>query len=151
MPEYTAPSISYGESNIAQLRDELQSEMSKVADFDRSSDGMKSLFDKVCAICENFFDTAVIESREQTAELFKLYDTALTQRSVLSAMIHSASTVGTHGSALVDGKPDTSMQAQRSFRTVTKKDISYTEPTTPIPNAELWFETLLARQKKIEI
>ncbi|MBE6645590.1 MAG: FAD-binding protein [Ruminococcaceae bacterium] len=150
-PKFDTPRIKYGKSNISDIKNELQNEMSRVADFDRSSKGMKALFDKVSKLCDEFFDIAVIENKEQTSELFKLYDTALTQRSVLSAMIHSASTVGTHGSALVDGKPDTSMQAQRSFRTVTKKDISYTEPTTPIPNAELWFETLLARQKKIEI
>ena len=148
LPKYDTPPIKYGKSNIKDIKDHLQTEMSRVADFDRSTDGMKSLFDKVSGLADSFFETAVIECKEETAELFKLYDTVLTERSVLSAMICSANDVGTHGSALVDRKPDTNKEPRKT-RTVTKCKHSFTEVVTPLPSPELWFETLLARKNRI--
>ena len=146
-PSYTAPTVKYGSSNIAEIRDELQVEMSRVADFDRSTDGMKTLLEKVNKLCCTFFETVTIEDKSQTAELFKLYDTVLTQRSVLSAMLCSASELGTHGSALVDRLPDKCC-AKRETRTLTKGATSYAQKVSPLPTPELWFETLLARKKQ---
>ena len=146
-PVYIPPNIRYGRSNVAMLREELQDEMSRVADFDRSTDGMKALFDKTDKLCDTFFETVIIEDRTQTAELFKLYDMALTQRSVLSAMLCSAENIGTHGSAFVDRRPN-ECDAKRSTRTLTKKAISYAEKVSAMPCPELWFETLLARKKQ---
>ena len=147
VPAYTLPTILYGCSNVAMLREELQGEMSRVADFDRSTNGMKALFDKIDKLCDTFFETVIIEDRSQTAELFKLYDMALTQRSVLSAMLCSAEKIGTHGSAFVDRRPDES-DTKRATRTLTKKAMSYIEKVSAMPNPELWFETLLARRKQ---
>ena len=146
-PEYTPPVLKFGTSNIDKIRAELQSEMSLVADFERSTVGMKQLFSKVDALCEDFFKVAVIEDKTQTAELFKLYDMALTQRSVLSAMISSAEAIGTHGSALIDRKPDLNASPRQS-RTLTKGTVSYIEKVSPMPNPEIWFETLLAKQRE---
>ncbi len=148
IPNYTLPKIQYGASNLLQIREELQIEMSRVADFDRSTDGMKTLFDKVDKLCEGFFDIAVVDSISQVAELFKLYDMILTQRSTLSAMLCSAAELGTHGSAFVDRKPDQNQGQSRSTRTLTKKSVSYIDSISPMPTPELWFETLLARKKK---
>ena len=108
---------------------------------------MKTLFDKTDKLCDTFFETVIIEDRSQTAELFKLYDMALTQRSVLSAMLCSAENIGTHGSAFVDRRPN-ECDAKRSTRTLTKKAISYVEKVSVMPCPELWFETLLARKKQ---
>lgn len=145
---FTIPSVKYGKSNVARIRDELQTEMSRVADFDRSTVGMKALFDKVDKLCDTFFDTVMIEDRSQTAEAFKLYDMVLTERSALSAMLCSAACIGTHGAALVDRLPDNSGGKKRDTRTLTKNATSYMEKISPMPNPELWFENLLARQKK---
>ncbi len=147
IPAYTPPVLKIGVSNIAQIRAEFQSKMSMVADFDRTSSGMKELFVKVCDLCDKFFEVAVIEDKTQTAELFCLYDMALTQRAALSAMICSAVQLGTHGSALIDRKPDFNT-SPRQNRTLTRRDVSYMEKISPMPNPELWFETLLARQKE---
>jgi succinate dehydrogenase/fumarate reductase flavoprotein subunit len=147
MPVYTPPTIRCGRSNVTMLREELQDEMSRIADFDRSTDGMKALFNKTDKLCNTFFETAIIEDRSQTAELFKLYDMALTQRSVLSAMLCSAENIGTHGSAFVDRRTN-EYEAKRSTRTLTKKAISYVEKVSAMPSPELWFETLLARKKQ---
>ena len=146
-PEYTPPVLKFGTSNIDKIRAELQSEMSLVADFERSTVGMKQLFSKVDALCEDFFKVAVIEDKTQTSELFKLYDMALTQRSVLSAMISSAEAIGTHGSALIDRKPDLNASPRQS-RTLTKGAVSHIEKVSPMPNPEIWFETLLAKQRE---
>ena len=146
-PEYTPPVLKFGMSNIDKIRAELQSEMSLVADFERSTAGMKGLFSKIDALCEDFFNVAVIEDKTQTSELFKLYDMALTQRSVLSAMISSAEAIGTHGSALIDRKPDLNASPRQS-RTLTKGAVSYIEKVSPMPNPEIWFETLLAKQRE---
>ena len=147
-PSYSLPKIRYCESNISQIRYELQSEMSRVADFDRSTGGMKALFYKVTKLCEGFFDIAVIDNASQTAELFKLYDMILTQRSTLSAMLSSAEAIGTHGSAFVDRKPHSEKGQPRCTRTLTRGAMSEQAPISPMPNPELWFETLLAKKKK---
>ncbi len=148
IPTYTLPTIQYGKSNIEKIRHELQTEMSHVADFDRSTEGMKALFDRVDQLCDTFFEIVSIEDRSQLAELFKLYDMVLTQRSTLSAMLCSAEHIGTHGSAFVDRMPDRNMGVLRTTRTLTKGAISKQAPISPMPEPELWFETLLARKKQ---
>ena len=144
---FELPEIRYGESNISCIRAEYQTEMNKCADFDRSSEGMTKLFDKVCKLCDNFFERAVISDESEISELYKLYDMALTQRSVLSAMLCSAKEIGTHGSAFVDRLPDNNIGKIRKTRTVTKGSLSYIENVSEMPNPELWFETLLARKR----
>ena len=149
LTNYILPKIRYGESSIHKMRDELQAEMSRVADFDRSSEGMKALFERVFKLCDEFFEVVTIKDRSEFSELFKLYDTVLTQRSVLSAMLHSARAVGTHGSALVDGERPRD-EAPRTTRTLTRGAESRSESTSPMPTPELWFETLLSRNFKKE-
>ena len=146
-PDFTLPEIRYGASNLATLRESFQGEMSRVADFDRSVAGMEALLTHVCALCDRFFEEAVIGDSSEIAELYKLYDMALTQRGVLSAMLCSAREIGTHGSALVDRMPDAGRGA-RETRTVTIGASSRMESVSPMPRPELWFETLLARKKR---
>ena len=148
MPAYELPSIKRGTSNIAALREKFQTEMSRVADFDRDTVGMKALCAEINTLCENFFDMVEITDARETAEVFKLYDMALTQRSVLSAMICSAEIIGTHGSAFVDKAPDKCGGVSRTTRTVTIGAVSDMKPVSPMPDPELWFETLLARKKQ---
>lgn len=145
--DFTMPCINYGESCVAEIRSALQSEMSRVADFDRSTDSMKVLKNKVEDIKNSFFETVTVQDPSEHAELFKLYDMVLTQQAVLSAMICSAERLGTHGSAIVDRKTCTSDE-KRDTRTVTKAGDSYFERVSPMPAPELWFETLLARKKQ---
>ncbi len=148
IPKYTAPTFNYGVSNIIQIRDELQTQMSASADFDRNTAQMKALFEKVDKLCSEFFDKVIIENQSRISEAFKLYDMVLTQRSVLSAMILSAERIGTHGSAFVDRLPDRNICIMRKTRTITKGTLSFMEDISAMPQPELWFETLLARQKK---
>ncbi len=148
VPSYTIPTIRRGESNIAEIRDELQREMSRAADFDRSTSGMKALFEKVDTLSREFFEIVKIGSPKETAEAFGLYDMILTQRAVLSAMLCSAVEIGTHGSAFVDRLPAKETQKSRETRTVTRGSLSELEPISKMPEPELWFETLLARKKK---
>ena len=143
---YNLPPIRYGKSNISALANELRAEMSRVADFDRSTAGMQVLFGKICTLCDGFFDTAVAENAAEHAALFRLLDMLLSQRATLSAMLCAAKEIGTHGAALVDGKPDVGAQP-RTTRTITVGARSHIEPVSPMPNPELWFETLLARKR----
>ncbi len=144
---YEMPTIQRGTSNIAALREKYQTDMSRVADFDRDTAGMKALYAEVSTLCESFFDVVEITDVCEIADVFKLYDMALTQRSVLSAMICSAEIIGTHGSAFVDKAPDKCGGVARSTRTVTLGAVSDMKPVSPMPNPELWFETLLARKR----
>ena len=146
-PVLTLPTVRYGKSNLRSIRQTYQSEMSRVADFDRRTKDMKALFVQVCDLCEHFFEICEIGDVSEMAELYKLYDMALTQRSVLSAMIYSAVHLGSHGSALVDREPAKG-GAPRKTRTMTAGACSCEEKVSPMPNPELWFETLLARQRK---
>ena len=147
-PAFSMPAIKRGVSNISALREKFQTEMSRVADFDRDTVGMMNLLTEVNALCESFFDMVEITDESETAEAFKLYDMALTQRSVLSAMLCSAHALGTHGSAFVDKRPPDPSAPSRDTRTVTTGEVSELKPVSPIPDPELWFETLLARKKK---
>lgn len=146
LPAFTLPQIRYGESNISAIREEYQTQMSNAADFDRSSAQMQQLFDKVCKFCDDFFCIVSIKDKTELAELFKLYDMALTQRATLSAMLFSAKTVGTHGSAYVDRLP-CKTTAPGTTRTITCGTVSESAPVSPVPNPELWFETVLAKNR----
>lgn len=148
-PSYEMPQIRYGEDNLDALDTELRGEMSRVADFDRSTGGMQSLFERVSALCERFFEVARVKDASRHAALFKLYDSVLTGRAVLSAMLCSAEAIGTHGSAMIDRKPDVSVGAVRNSRTLTRGAVSQIAPITPMPDPELWFETLLAKRRNI--
>lgn len=143
------PKINYGEDRIDTLRDELQNEMSRVADFDRSIEGMKFLLERVEVLYRRFFEIATISTNERTAELYKLYDTVATMRAALSAMIYSAEHIGTHGSAVVDGKTPI-CEGMRTTRTLTDAGKSYFETVSSMPTPELWFETLLKRARDAE-
>jgi succinate dehydrogenase/fumarate reductase flavoprotein subunit len=147
-PAYTMPTIRRGENRISEIRSKFQTDMSRVADFDRSTDGIADLLSQVEQLCIAFSDTVTIENDTQISEAFKLYDMLLTQRSVLSAMLCSAASIGTHGSALVDRQPDRSGGVPRDTRTVTVEGHSEQRPISSMPTPELWFETLLARKKE---
>ena len=150
LPTYTLPLIRKGESRIAAVRAELTEEMSRVADFDRSLAGMRRLKARACEIKESFFEFVTIADISEEADLFRLYDTVVTMCATLSAMIKSGEELGTHGAALVDRKPARD-QAPRQTRTLTDGDTSYLAPISPMPDPELWFETLLARQRAEEV
>lgn len=147
-PHFSLPTIRFGESNLAALRESLQQKMSRYAAFDRSTEGMEALFSEVSLICERFFDTAVIQSKSEMAELFMLNDVYLTARATLSAMLCSAREIGTHGAAVVDRMPPKESNAPRKTRTLTVGARSFTEEVSPLPNPPLWFETLLAKSIK---
>ncbi len=144
---YTLPKIMHGENKISEIRKKLQSEMSRVADFERDIPEMKRLFDEVNRLYENFTEAVTISSKEDLPEWFLLYDTVLTQRAVLSAMLCSAEEIGSHGSAYIKGEEIPVAQGMRTTKTLTYLTYSEIVPTTPLPDPELWFETLLAKQK----
>ena len=139
------PSIRFGESNIDRIRRRFRSGMSNFADFDRNTVGMEALFAEVKDMCARFFDEAVIGSVNETADLFRLFDSLVTMRSVLSAMLTSAREIGTHGSAFVDRAPDRDPGCIRRTRTLTFGDRSEIVPVTPMPDPELWFEKVMKR------
>ncbi len=143
--EFAPPSIKLGKSNIDELRAHLQHEMSCCADFERDLDKMCALYSEVDELAGSFADRAVIEDECDTARWWKLYDMVLTQRAVLSAMICSAEAIGTHGSAYIVGN-EAPVTEMRKTQTLTFADRSEIAPTSAMPNPELWFETLLARQ-----
>ena len=142
--------INYGESNISAIRREYQREMSRVADFDRSSEEMASLLEKVKSLCDSFFEMARIADKSEISELYKLYDMLITQKATLSAMLLSAKSFGTHGSAMVDRKKIECENAKIDTRIVTRGGISEISPISKMPNPELWFETLLRRSREVK-
>jgi succinate dehydrogenase/fumarate reductase flavoprotein subunit len=148
LPDLTLPEITYGESNLQSLSAEYTAEMSRVADFDRSTDGMRELLARVNTLYAHFFTTVVISESSELAPLYRFYDTVLTLRAVLSAMLCSAEQIGTHGASMVDRRPPSVGVAPRSTRTLTRGDRSEIAAVSPLPNPELWFETLLARETR---
>ena len=65
-------------------------------------------------------------------------------------MLCSAEAAGSHGSAQVDHRSPEPNPTPRRTRTVTVQGVSEVRPVSPMPDPELWFETLLARTKKEE-
>ena len=147
-PTYTLPAIKGGTSNVAAILDRMQTEMSRVADFDRDTTGMNALLAEVSRLCDTFLDAVEISDESETAAAWGLYDTLLTQRAVLSAMLLSAEELGTHGSAFVDKRPPDPSASPRTTRTLTTGAVSELKPVSPMPDPELWFETLLARKRQ---
>ena len=89
--------------------------------------------------------TAIADAR-QMAEWFRLRDMLLTAKEVLCAMLCSAREIGSHGAAYIVGDERTAPDTPRATRTLTCGGVARIEPVVPIPDAELWFETLLARK-----
>ena len=145
---YTLPAIRRGESNLAAIRAEVQGEMSRVADFARDTDAMETLAARLDTLLSDLTAHATVASHREIADWFRLRDMLLTARATLSAMLCSAREVGSHGAAYIVGDNRTAPDTPRGSRTLTRGTVSRIEPVTPIPDAELWFETLLARQKK---
>ena len=147
-PVYHLPEIRFGESNLKELGDAIRERMSDYAAFCRDTKEMERLFCDVNDLCANFFERAVAGSRRETAEVFRLYDLALTARSVLSAMIFSAKRFGSHGAAIVDGKKGGEDAELVATRTVTDGEMSYLSPVSDLPDPELWFESLLEKKRR---
>jgi len=145
---YTLPAIRRGESNLAAICAEVQGEMSRVADFARDTDAMETLAARLDTLLSDLTAHATVASHREIADWFRLRDMLLTARATLSAMLCSAREVGSHGAAYIVGDNRTAPDTPRGNRTLTRGTVSRIEPVTPIPDAELWFETLLARQKK---
>jgi succinate dehydrogenase/fumarate reductase flavoprotein subunit len=135
-------------ADVDQLRaigDELRRGMSLFAAFDRDTERMKELLTRVRGYLEELRveDTFCYEK-------FTLWNQLLTTREILSAMLCSAEEVGSHGSALVDHRSPEPNPTPRGTRTMTVQGVSGISPVSPMPDPELWFETLLARIKKEE-
>ena len=132
-----------GVDRLCAIGDALRRDMSLYAAFTRDTEKMKELLTRVCDSLEE------LRTEEGFSyERFSLWNQLLTTREVLSAMICSAEAVGSHGSALVDRCPPEKNTLPRNTRTVTVRGISELMPVSPVPDGELWFETLLARMKK---
>lgn len=144
--DFDMPKIKYGKSNIEIIRNELQNKMSICADFERSLSEMKKLYDELCELSDAFFDIVIAGSKQENAELFLLYDQVLTQKATLSAMLCSAKKYGSHGSAYIKDGDRPTYNEIRDTETVTTLSGSYFRMVRPIPDAELWFEKLLARK-----
>jgi hypothetical protein len=143
---YAPPPIRRGECNFEAICDEIRGEMSRVADFARDVDAMEALAARVNDLLSDLPAKVALADVRQVVEWYRLRDMLLTTREVLSAMLCSAREVGSHGAAYVVGDGRVASDAPRRTRTLTRGGVSRIEPVMPIPDAELWFETLLARK-----
>ena len=120
--------------------------MSRVADFARDVGAMQALAARVETLLSDLPAHVRIADARQMGEWFRLRDMLMTAGEVLCAMIYSAREIGSHGAAYVVGDERTAPDAPRATRTLTCGGVARVEPVVPIPDAELWFETLLARK-----
>lgn len=146
VPQFVFPEYRQGESNICTLYERFRHEMSCIADFARKIPEMKKMLAEVSDLCYNTDETLIVGNASEYLRAAMLTDLLLTQRAVLSAMLFSAETVGSHGSAFVVGTTAPSKQPIR--RTYTRTVGAHSElcSVRPIPNGELWFENLLRRR-----
>lgn len=111
---------------------------------------MKKMLAEVSDLCYNTEERLIVGGAEDDLPAALLTDLLLTQQAVLSAMLFSAETVGSHGSAYIVGTDVPSEQPIRRTYTVTVGTRSELCPVRPIPDGELWFENLLRRSLKAD-
>ena len=139
--------IRCGESKLDVIRNEIQGEMSRVADFARDVNAMQVLAARVDSLLCGLPDHMTIADGRQIAEWYRVRDMLLTVREVLAAMLCSAREVGSHGAAYIVGDDRIAPESPRRTRTLTCGGVARIEPVASIPDAELWFETLLAKKR----
>ncbi|MCL2377766.1 MAG: FAD-binding protein [Defluviitaleaceae bacterium] len=132
--------ISYSQTPTAQTNQEaIQDAMSRYAAYNRDIPEMQKLYNDLCTRKELFFQENSIPNDSWLPYLYKSYDMLLTRIALLSAMILSAETLGSHGGALVKGTPCIpNMKFDQVITTVNGK--SYFEPVRPLPTCDDWFE-----------
>lgn len=140
--------IKYGEGNARALLQKVRHEMSTSADFERSIPKMESLLERVNGILSDFENTVTVKDSSEIYDYLILYDVLSAQAATLDAMIYSAKMLGTHGAAYIIGDNRKTISTQRKTQTLTRKSGSSLIPTVPIPDGELWFESLLAKENQ---
>jgi succinate dehydrogenase/fumarate reductase flavoprotein subunit len=139
-----------GKNTVSLLRDELQSNMSKIAAQVRDVNGMGELRSRIVKMLRDFDQWASVSAIGQLPALLKLQDMMYTQSSVLDAMLISAKVFGSRGGALIldeSGKKITNQILKANLQTVTAFDktngpSSFTDPVKPIPVTQSWFENV---------
>lgn len=141
---YNSPTwLSEGTLSPEAVSAEVRRAMSLYASFHRNTREMKKILDIVQRYLSHLKD---ISSSDLPA-WYRLRDQLITTRAVLSAMLCSAGEIGSHGSALIQDQGTAAFDGIRRTRTVTSLEGSYIQAVTPIPDGELWFETVFAGQK----
>ncbi len=131
-----------GSASPQEIAEEFRHAMSLYGSFYRDTEVMKALFNRV----DSLISDNRISAQDPLAR-YLLLDQLYTTRAVLSAMICSAENIGSHGSALIRGTRVVPSTDIRRTRTLTNLDRSYIEPVSEIPDGDLWFEAVMAKQK----
>ncbi len=142
----------------------LQQHMSSAAAHIRDSEGLQALLVELSTLRRSYYTLTGGTDRTELVQLEKTRDMVITAEAVVSAMLTSATTAGSRGSALVtspDGEPLDSGLTQRmkpedtAYRDVvatTQKvgDVFCTEwvPVRPIPQENDWFEQVWAEYRE---
>ncbi|MCL2404714.1 MAG: FAD-binding protein [Defluviitaleaceae bacterium] len=134
------PAVTYSHIPTAQANQAaIQEAMSHYAAYNRDISKMRKLYDDLCTHTTHFFQDNTISDDSQLPYLYKSYDQLLTRVAMLSAMILSAETCGSHGGALVNSAPPKSDMKFDKVIT-TSGSSSYYEPVRPLPESNDWFE-----------
>ena len=143
-------------SNVFDIREELQSSMSKAAAQVRDLEKLDALRKKAEDYRVNFKDKVRIETVRTLPVLLKTYDMIVTQCAVLQAMKESAELFGSRGSCLVKGKNGMYLEGKsekKNLRLVTQKQngrfVSFTEEVHPVPQGGEWFETIWTEHRTL--
>ena len=137
--QYTGTAES--EAILEAFFEEARSRMSRYASFQRDPEQMKALYDEISETIDKYWQNATVTPKTNLPRLYKRYDTLLTQKSVLSAMLFAAENAGSRGSCIVKGRPDTVAGAEGNV-ILTQGNTSRSEPVRPLPAGGGWFETV---------
>ena len=117
------------------VRKRMQTRMTQYAAFTRDVEQMQSM--------ANELSQPLKLSAPGVADLpaaFDTLDALAVQRAMLSAMLLSAKTSGSLGSALVPGVPAGDPMCGHTLRT--RDNVSFYTPVRPLPRTDDWFETV---------
>ena len=117
------------------VRRRMQTRMTQYAAFSRDVEQMRSMVQEL--------DQPPELSAQGVADLpaaFDTLDALAVQRAMLSAMLLSAETSGSLGSALVEGAPAGDPMRGHTLRT--RDNTSFYAPVRPLPREDDWFETV---------
>lgn len=122
--------------------------MSECALFRRDITRMTLLLSDIENTLGDYFTSVGVSRKSELADYYRTYDTLITQRYVLSAMLASAERFGSHGSSLAVGNIKSNIISAASETAVTDNERTYFRAVHPIPDPELWFETVWAEAKR---
>lgn len=135
--EFTTEELDFSEKQA-----ELQRKMTDFAAFSRDLSEIKKMQQEV----DGLLDAATEIPQNKVGAFLKYKDMLITMREVLCSMAFWCEKIGARGSAMTVG---CETMDDSGLVVYTKNGVAYAEAPAPIPESEVWFETVYNKQEDV--